>query len=52
MNYILKQLIKNRLISANQYEEYKYALKVMFLKILHYFQKISIFAYFYQVYLL
>lgn len=37
MNYILKQLIKNRLISANQYEEYKYALKVMFLKILHYF---------------
>lgn len=37
MDYILHQLIKNKIINNDEYDEYKYALNVLLLKITHYF---------------
>lgn len=37
MNYILNQLSKNKIISKEEFEEYRYALNVLLLKFIHYF---------------
>lgn len=37
MDFILHQLIKNKIIDNDEYDEYKYALNVLLLKIIHYF---------------
>lgn len=37
MKYILKKLIKNKIIHEKEFDEYNYALKILFLKLIHYF---------------
>lgn len=45
MNYILNQLIENGIIAKNAFDDYKYALNVLLLKIIHYFVIFLISAY-------
>lgn len=37
MNYILNQLVENGVIAKSEFDDYKYALSVLLLKIMHYF---------------